>query len=41
MDKRIPIKDPKSVNPDTKQPPFKGTDEELEALVAYLMSLKK
>ncbi len=35
------LKDPKSVKPDTKQPPFKGTDEELEALVAYLMSLKK
>ena len=34
------LKDPKSVIPDTKQPPFKGTDEQLEALVAYLMSLK-
>ena len=34
------LKDPKSVIPGTKQPPFKGTDEQLEALVAYLMSLK-
>ena len=34
------LKDPKSVSPDTKQPPFKGTDEQLEALVTYLMSLK-
>ena len=34
------LKDPKSVIPDTKQPPFKGTDEQLEALVTYLMSLK-
>lgn len=34
------LKDPKSVVPDTKQPPFKGTDEQLEALVTYLMSLK-
>ena len=34
------LKDPKSVSPDTKQPPFKGTDEQLGALVAYLMSLK-
>ena len=35
------LKDPKSVIPETKQPPFKGTDEELDAVVAYLMSLKK
>lgn len=34
------LKDPKSVIPNTKQPPFKGTDEQLEALVTYLMSLK-
>lgn len=34
------LKDPKSVIPDTKQPPFKGTDEQLDALVAYLTSLK-
>jgi cytochrome c2 len=34
------LKDPKSVIPGTKQPPFKGTDEELEAVVTYLMSLK-
>ena len=34
------LKDPKSVIPGTKQPPFKGTDEQLDALVAYLMSLK-
>jgi cytochrome c oxidase subunit 2 len=34
------LKDPKSVIPDTKQPPFKGTDDQLEALVVYLMSLK-
>jgi nitric oxide reductase subunit C len=34
------LKDPKSIIPDTKQPPFKGTDEELEAVVTYLMSLK-
>jgi cytochrome c2 len=34
------LKDPKSVIPDTKQPPFKGTDEQLEAVVTYLMSLK-
>ncbi len=34
------LKDPKSVIPDTKQPPFKGTDEQLDAVVAYLMSLK-
>jgi putative heme-binding domain-containing protein len=35
------LKAPKSVNPETKMPPFKGTDEELEPLVSYLMSLKK
>lgn len=35
------LKDPKSVKPEAKQPPFKGTDEELDALVAYLMGLKK
>lgn len=35
------LKDPKSVIPDTKQPPFKGTDDELEAVVTYLISIKK
>ena len=34
------LKDPKSVIPGTKQPPFKGTDEELEAVATYLGSLK-
>ena len=34
------LRDPKSVIPGTKQPAFKGTDEQLEALVAYLMSLR-
>ncbi len=35
------MKDPKSVMPESKMPAFRGTDEELEALVAYMMSLKK
>ena len=35
------MKDPKSVIPEAKMPAFRGTDEELNALVAYLMSLKK
>lgn len=34
------LKDPKAVNPKSKMLAFKGTDEELEALVAYLASLK-
>lgn len=34
------LKDPKAVNPKSKMMVFKGTDEELEALVAYLASLK-
>jgi len=35
------FKDPKSIKPDVKMPPVKGTDEELKALAAYMMSLKK
>ena len=35
------FKDPKSSMPEAKMRPVKGTDEELKALVAYLMSLKK
>lgn len=35
------IKDPKSVMPEAKMPAFKGSDEELQDLVAYLLSLKK
>lgn len=34
------MKDPKGVNPKAKMMAFKGTEEELEALVAYLGSLK-
>lgn len=34
------MKDPKAVNPKAKMMVFKGTEEELEALVAYLGSLK-
>ncbi len=34
------LKDPKAANPKAKMLPFKGTDEELEALVTYLASLK-
>src|SRR5512132_2591130 len=34
------LKDPKAINPESKMSPFKGTDEELEALVSYLLSLK-
>lgn len=34
------MKDPKAVNPKAKMMAFKGTEEELEALVAYLGSLK-
>ena len=35
------FKDPKSIIPEAKMPPVKGTDEELKALAAYMMSLKK
>jgi cbb3-type cytochrome oxidase cytochrome c subunit len=31
---------PKAVVPNAKMPPFKGSADELDALVAYLMSLK-
>jgi mono/diheme cytochrome c family protein len=34
------MKDPKAVNPKAKMMAFKGTEEELEALVAYMGSLK-
>ncbi|TKS58440.1 MAG: hypothetical protein EWM72_02979 [Nitrospira sp.] len=34
------MKDPKAVNPKAKMMAFKGMEEELEALVAYLGSLK-
>ncbi len=34
------FKDPKSVTPDAKMRPVKGTDEEFKALAAYIMSLK-
>jgi cbb3-type cytochrome oxidase cytochrome c subunit len=34
------LKDPKSVNSQIREPPFKGTDEELDTVVAYLMNLK-
>ena len=34
------MKDPKAVNPKAKMMAFKGTEEELDALVAYLGSLK-
>lgn len=34
------LKDPKAVNPKAKMMAFKGTEEELEAVVAYLGSLK-
>ena len=35
------FKDPKSVMPEAKMRPVKGTDEELKALAAYMISLKK
>jgi mono/diheme cytochrome c family protein len=35
------MKDPKSLMPEAKMPAFKGSDEQLQDLVAYLMSLKK
>jgi mono/diheme cytochrome c family protein len=34
------IKDPKAVNAKSKMTPFKGTDDELEAVASYLLSLK-
>jgi nitric oxide reductase subunit C len=34
------LKDPRSVIPQGKQPPFKGTAEEREELVTYLSSLR-
>ena len=34
-------KDPKSMNPASKMPGFKGTDEELKAVSDYSMTLKK
>lgn len=34
------MKDPKAVKPKVKMPAFKGNDDELKALVAYMMSLK-
>ncbi len=35
------MKDPKAVVPEAKMPAFKGSDEELQDLVAYLLTLKK
>ena len=37
---KVFLKEPKAVNPKAKMMAFKGTEEELEALVAYLGSLK-
>ncbi len=34
------MKNPKAVNPKVKMAPFKGSDDELKALVAYMASLK-
>lgn len=34
------LPNPKSVSPETMMPPFRGTQEELDALVTYLLSLK-
>ncbi|MDP2599560.1 MAG: cytochrome c [Deltaproteobacteria bacterium] len=34
-------KDPKSMNPKSTMPSFKGTDEELNAVVEYSMGMKK
>lgn len=31
---------PKTLNPNTVMPPFEGSDEDLDALVNYLLSLK-
>lgn len=35
------LKDPKASNPKAAMPPFKGSDEELGALIDYVMSLRK
>ncbi len=35
------MKNPKAIMPEAKMPAFKGSDEELQDLVAYLSSLKK
>ncbi len=35
------LRDPKLLNPNTVMPPFEGSEEDLEALVAYLQSLKQ
>ena len=35
------MKDPKSLMPEAKMPAFKGSDADLQDLVAYLLSLKK
>jgi cytochrome c2 len=37
---RMFMKEPKAMVPKAKMLPFKGTDEELEAVVAYMASLK-
>jgi cytochrome c oxidase subunit 2 len=34
------LKTPKAINPESKMSSFKGTDEELETLIAYLLTLK-
>lgn len=34
------LKDPKAANPKSKMMAFRGTDDELEALAAYMASLK-
>jgi cytochrome c oxidase subunit 2 len=34
------LKDPKTINPESKMSPFKGTNDELETLIAYLLTLK-
>lgn len=37
---RLIVKDPKAVNPEFRMPPFQGSDADLDALVAYLQSLR-
>ncbi len=34
------VKDPKADNPKSRMPPFQGSDADLDALTAYLRSLK-
>jgi cytochrome c oxidase subunit 2 len=34
------LKDPKTINPESKMSRFKGTDDELETLITYLLTLK-